>query len=84
MSNTLKINNIAKKATSANNGDREMELTSLDGGEDGENNGIDSVEISKIFVTQIVSFFGMTPYGHSRVYILSWQPDTELMLTQSS
>ena len=42
-----RINNIAKSANSANIGIRETEFVSSDGGDDGENNGVGFVEISK-------------------------------------
>ena len=41
-----KLGTIFEKANSANNTDREMEFDLLDGGVDGEYNGIGFVEIS--------------------------------------
>ena len=52
-----RINNIVKWANSANNGAREMEFGSHDGGEDGEHNGAGFVEISNILMMQDSFFF---------------------------
>ena len=53
-----KIDNIAKLASCAKKGVREMKIDSLDGGQDGEYSGIDFLKISKTFATQGDFFFG--------------------------
>ena len=46
------VYDIAKKATSANNGAGDIKFGSIYGGEDGEDNGVGFVVISKIFTKQ--------------------------------
>ncbi len=46
------INNIAKWALSVNRSDRNMQSGPINGGMDGDYNGVDLVEISEIFMTQ--------------------------------
>ena len=48
-----------------------MESSSLDGGDDGEHNGVDFVEISTIFATQGAFFFGTELFN--RIYQQSTQ-----------
>ena len=48
---------MAKKANSSNNVGREMKFGSLDGGEHPKHNGVDFVEISRIFGTQDLIFY---------------------------
>ncbi len=48
--NTPKINSIARRVISANNGAREMDVGSIGGSEDGEHNGV--VGLPEIFVIQ--------------------------------
>ena len=43
------VNNISKKGNSVSNGVIEIEFGLLDGGKDGEHNGVGFVGISKIF-----------------------------------
>ena len=64
---------IAKQANSANNGARETVSSSLDGGENDEQNGINFVEIRKISFTQDAIFFRTGPFyrGYEIVQILS-------------
>ena len=47
-----KINNIAKKADSADNGTRKMEFSLLDDGNDGGYTGLGFVETSEVLVMQ--------------------------------
>ncbi len=49
---SCKINNIAKRANSVNNGAKEMKFISLDSGDDGEYNGGGFVDISVISAMQ--------------------------------
>ena len=58
----LKINNIVKWANSVNNRDRKMECGLLDGGEDGEYNGVHSVETSQRSAMLDVFFSGTAPF----------------------
>ena len=48
----LQMNNIAKLASTPNNGDRKMELNLFDSREDDEYNGVDFREIAKIVAMQ--------------------------------
>ncbi len=54
--------NIAKKASSAYNGDRVMEFGLHGGGEDGEYNHVSFVEIFEITVTYDAFFFEATSF----------------------
>ncbi len=52
------ILNTAKLANSTDNGGRDIELDSLDGGDDGEHNGVSFIEISKTFAMRDAFFLG--------------------------
>ena len=57
-----------EQANSGNNGAREIEFGSLDGGDNGENNVVDFVMICKIFSTQDNVFHEAVPFD--RVYLV--------------
>ena len=59
---TRGINNIVKSAYSANDGARELQFGLLDSRDDGEHDGVDSVELLKISATHDKCFYGKASF----------------------